>query len=485
MTIMLKELQKSYGGGINCIFGAGLIGCTWAYALLKAMGFHINFYCDNSKIPGRAVKDDLKIVPLKEMYMLGDKVLVFIAVSDKHQAAIREQLLSNGIKNIISMDYRFLQTFIESLQEMKDQGLDKRFRFILDDEEYLCGQFEYHMGYRPELRKPKTFNEKLQWLKLYDRNPDYIKFVDKYSVKEYIKDKLGEEYVIPTLGIYNSFEEINIDELPQQFVLKCTHDSGSALVCEDKDNFDWERAKNVLECSLERNYYWVGREWVYKDIEKRIIAEKYLESISEMIDYKFLCFNGKVETIFTCSERFGQEGLKVTFFDTEWNRLPFERHYPASSREIKRPETLKQMIDLSEKLSKGITFVRIDFYDIAGKIYFGEMTFFPGGGMEEFCPEEWDYKLGDATVGQVAIEDILRLIIQIKVMNKAGAEQGVSLGIDDKYRGKTIKLDGSFTYITERNMYVWYSRCHFTRKKNPDFCTGNSKYGTSSKASRA
>lgn len=390
----LEDLRLSSRGGYNCIFGAGLIGCTWAYELLEAIGFRISFYCDNSKRPGTTVKDNIKIISLENLYALKDEVLVFIAVGDRSQSGIRDQLLTNGIKNIISMDYRFLETFIKSIQEKDDQEINNQFRFVLDDAEYLCRQFEYYMGYRPDLENPRTFNEKLQWLKLYDRNPNYIKLVDKYTVKEYIKEKLGEEYVIPTLGIFNSLEEINIDKLPQQFVLKCTHDSGSAVVCEDKDKFDWDKTKKVLECCLERNFYWVSREWIYKDIEKRIIVEEYLLEISKMIDYKFLCFNGKVGIIFTCSDRFEQGGLKVTFFDTKWNRLPFERHYPTSENEIEKPENLSQMIELSEKLSEGIPFVRVDFYNIKGKIYFGEMTFFPGAGMEEFSPVEWDYELG-------------------------------------------------------------------------------------------
>ena len=267
----------------------------------------------------------------------------------------------------------------------------------INDEEYLKRMFKCSMKKELNLDNPQTFNEKLQWLKLYDRKPEYTTMVDKYAVKKYVADIIGEEYIIPTLGVWNHFDEIDFDKLPNQFVLKCTHDSGGIVICKDKNKLDLKSAKKKIEKCLKRNYYWSSREWPYKDVKPRIIAEPYMEDSKayELIDYKFMCFNGEVKCSFTCSERFSEDGLKVTFFDKDWNVMPFERHYPASKNPPKKPINYDKMIQFSEQLSKGILFVRVDFYEINGQLFFGELTFYPGGGFEEFTPEEWDYQLGD------------------------------------------------------------------------------------------
>lgn len=288
-------------------------------------------------------------------------------------------------KALCNSDDRFL--LLSSLSLFKD----------MNDEEYLKKLFKCHMKRELNLDNPQTFNEKLQWLKLYDRKPEYTTMVDKYAVKKYVADIIGEEYIIPTLGVWNHFDEIDFDKLPNQFVLKCTHDSGGIVICTDKSNLDLKAAKKKIEKCLKRNYYWSSREWPYKDVKPRIIAEPYMEDSKayELIDYKFMCFNGEVKCSFTCSERFSEDGLKVTFFDKDWNVMPFERHYPASKNPPKKPINYDKMIQFSEQLSKGILFVRVDFYEINGQLFFGELTFYPGGGFEEFTPEEWDYKLGD------------------------------------------------------------------------------------------
>lgn len=288
-------------------------------------------------------------------------------------------------KAVCNSDDRFL--LLSSLSLFKD----------MNDEEYLKKLFKCHMKRELNLDNPQTFNEKLQWLKLYDRKPEYTTMVDKYAVKKYVADIIGEEYIIPTLGVWNHFDEIDFDKLPNQFVLKCTHDSGGIVICKDKNKLDLKSAKKKIEKCLKRNYYWSSREWPYKDVKPRIIAEPYMEDSKayELIDYKFMCFNGEVKCSFTCSERFSEDGLKVTFFDKDWNVMPFERHYPASKNPPKKPINYDKMIQFSEQLSKGILFVRVDFYEINGQLFFGELTFYPGGGFEEFTPEEWDYKLGD------------------------------------------------------------------------------------------
>lgn len=268
---------------------------------------------------------------------------------------------------------------------------------ILSDKAYLKLSYRLNMGKKLNLKEPKTFNEKLQWLKLYNRKPEYTMMVDKFEVRKYIAEKLGEEYLIPCLGVWDKAEDIDFDKLPEQFVLKCNHNSGTGMcICKDKSKLDIEKVRKELNKGLKENYFYHGREWPYKNVKPRIIAEKYMvdESGTELKDYKFMCFGGKCENIFVCSERYENE-LKVTFFDTEWNRMKFERHYKASQKIINKPKKLDKMIVLAEELSKNIPFVRIDFYDINGKIYFGEITFYPGTGMEEFNPEEWDYKLGE------------------------------------------------------------------------------------------
>lgn len=267
----------------------------------------------------------------------------------------------------------------------------------MPDKPYLELMYFAHFGKKLDLTNPKTFNEKLQWLKLYDRKPEYTAMVDKYEAKKYVAAKIGEEYIIPTLGVWDRIEDIDFDMLPNQFVLKCTHDCGSVVICKDKSQFDTAKAKEKLKKGLTHEYFYWGREWPYKHVKRRIIAEKFMvdESGGELTDYKFMCFHGTVGNVFTVTERYSGAGLKVTFFDRDWNQFPFERHYPASKIAIARPKNLEKMIELAEKLSQGIPFVRVDFYEVAGKIYFGELTFFPGNGMEEFTPEQWDRKLGD------------------------------------------------------------------------------------------
>ena len=284
---------------------------------------------------------------------------------------------------------------------------DKEYRFNVNtarglnhdmpDEEFLRKQFHIRMGYDLDLEHPKTFNEKLQWLKLHDRRPEYTMMVDKYAVKDYVAEKIGAQYVIPTLGVWEHFDEIDFGTLPEQFVLKCTHDSGGGTICKDRKTWDKEAARKKLEKHLKRNFYWPAREWPYKDVPPRIIAEPYLtnDSSAELMDYKLMCFGGKVKCSFVCSERFGGEGLKVTFYDTDWKEMPFERHYPRSKYPIKKPMNYEEMVQLAEKLAQDIPFVRVDFYECNGQTYFGELTFYPGAGFEEFTPSEWDRTLGD------------------------------------------------------------------------------------------
>ena len=266
---------------------------------------------------------------------------------------------------------------------------------VIPDKKFLEMSYRSHFHKKLNLKDPKTFNEKLQWLKLYNRKPEYVTMVDKYDVRKYISDHVGEEYLIPCLGVWNTVEEIDYDSLPEKFVLKCTHDSGSVMIC-DKKTLDKDKVKERLGKKLKANMFWWGREWPYKDLKPRIIAEHFMQDESgELRDYKFMCFNGEVKCTFICSDRFSGNGLHVTFFDRDWNVMPFERSIPSVKEGLPKPLNYNKMIELAEKLSKDIPFVRVDFYEVNGQIYFGELTFFPGNGMEAFQPEEWDYKLGE------------------------------------------------------------------------------------------
>ncbi|WP_313344617.1 ATP-grasp fold amidoligase family protein [Lacrimispora sp.] len=265
----------------------------------------------------------------------------------------------------------------------------------LPDKIYLKILFRAHLNKKLDLKNPKTFNEKLQWLKLYDHNPIYTTMVDKYEVKRYVAKLLGEEYVIPTLGVWNHFDEIDFDILPDQFVLKCTHDSGGLVICKDKSKFDKASAKKKIEKSLKTNYYWSGREWPYKNVKPRIIAEKYMEDSDsqELTDYKIFTFDSIVKALFIVSGR--QEGeTKADYFDAEFNHLDFTWGYPNADICPTKPKTFDFMVNAAEKLAKDTSELRVDFYEVNGKAYFGELTFFDGSGFDEFNPGVWDEKFG-------------------------------------------------------------------------------------------
>ena len=266
----------------------------------------------------------------------------------------------------------------------------------IPDALFLKVNYYFKFGKRLNLKEPKTYNEKLQWFKLYDRKPIYTQLVDKYAVRKYVAEKIGEEYLIPLLGIFNSFKEINFDKLPEKFVLKCTHDSGNVFICTDKKTFDYAKAEEKLEYSLKHNFYLYAREWPYKDVKPRIIAEKYMEDESgELKDYKIFCFNGKSKMLFITKDRQNrEEEVKFDFFDLEGRLLPFTHGHPNSGQLTLDKKYFEEMLPLAEKLSGDITQIRVDFYNVKGKIYFGEMTFFHHAGFMPFKPDEWDLTIG-------------------------------------------------------------------------------------------
>lgn len=269
---------------------------------------------------------------------------------------------------------------------------------LIPDKLFLKIKYKAKFGKKLNLKNPETYNEKLQWLKLNYRKPFLVKLVDKEAVKEYVAEKIGKEYIIPTLAVWENVDKIDIQCLPEQFVLKCTHDCGSVVICKDKRNFDINLTRKKLQKSFKHNYYWGEREWPYKKVKSQIIAEQFIEEKSglDLKDYKFFCFDGKVKALFVATDRnvVGEE-VKFDFFDDEFKHLEVKNGHDNANIVIKKPENFEKMKNLAEILSKDFPHVRVDFYDVDGKVYFGELTFFHFGGFVKFEPEEWDYKFGE------------------------------------------------------------------------------------------
>ncbi len=258
---------------------------------------------------------------------------------------------------------------------------------------------KYHYAFRKKLNleNPASYTEKLQWLKLYNRRSEYTNMVDKYEAKIYAAQKIGSEYIIPNLGIWERFEDIDFNTLPDSFVLKCTHDCGSVILCSDKKTLDIPAARKKLSAAMKRNYYWSEREWPYKNIPPRIIAEKYMSSSDGkgLRDYKFFCFDGNVRAMFIAAEGVAENTeVKFDFFDENFNHLPIRNGHDNAAVPPERPVCFSKMKELASFLSEGIPHVRVDFYEVDGRIYFGEMTFFHFGGFVPFEPEEWDEIFG-------------------------------------------------------------------------------------------
>lgn len=281
----------------------------------------------------------------------------------------------------------------------------QRLGFCIPDKIYLRWLYRLKMGRRLDLKHPKFFNEKLQWLKLYNRKPEHIIMVDKYAAKDHVANIIGKEYIIPTLGVWDKFESIDWDKLPNQFVLKTTHDGGSygVVICKDKTTFNKEDAMTKLNRSLLRSTYKGGREWPYKDVKPRIICEKYLQpnpNHMELPDYKWFCFNGEPEFCQVIQDRHSNE--TIDFFDTSWNHQEFIGLVPISGPFLfnaatppKCPIHLKTQIEIARKLSKNSLFSRIDLYETEDRVYFGEITFFPMSGFGVFLPARYNEILGN------------------------------------------------------------------------------------------
>ena len=291
-----------------------------------------------------------------------------------------------------------IRTFIENPQYFITSPASKGWLNWVPDSLYLKVLYRVIMGRKLNLKNPKEYNEKLQWLKLNDRKPEYSTMVDKYEVRGYIEDLLGDKYLIPCLGIYDSVDDIDIDALPDKFVLKCTHDSGSVEICKDKSSFDIEGARHRLSQAMKRNYYATYREWPYKYVKPRIIAEGYLEGDGgDLKDYKVMCFNGEAKIIEVHENRFVEGKVHTqTFYDREWNIVPLTQIETVTvDRPGERPRQLDEILRLSELIAKNMYHARIDWYIEGDKIYFGEITFFDGSGFESFSTPEMERMLGD------------------------------------------------------------------------------------------
>ena len=278
--------------------------------------------------------------------------------------------------------------------------MNKNFFKWIPDEKYITIKYKLEMNQKLNLKEPKTFNEKLQWLKLYDRKPEYTKMVDKYEAKKYVADIIGEEYIIPTLGVWDKFEDIDFTKLPNQFVLKPTHASGNVFICKNKDEIDYKKLKKTVQKWLKRNYYLVHREWPYKNVKPRIIAEEYMEDqIGELIDYKVYAFNGQCDYVMVCFDRIKGE-TKFIYYDRNWNiKKEFSKDgiKYGDTIKIEKPKNLDKMFEFAEILSKNIPFIRVDFYESNGNLYFGELTFYPSAGFDNTrtkdCQEYLDKEL--------------------------------------------------------------------------------------------
>lgn len=273
------------------------------------------------------------------------------------------------------------------------------FEKSLPDKWYLQMMYRVRMGEKLNLKDPRTFDEKMQWLKLYDRKDIYTKWADKYEVRDYVAKILGEEYLIPLLGVWDRAEDIDFEKLPGQFVLKCTHDSASVCICHDKASFDTEAAKEKLQRALSVNYFYPSREWPYKNIRPRIIAEQYMtdESGTELKDYKIYTFGGEPYLIQVDFDRFCHH--RRNLYTTDWQYIDEQIEYPKDpSVQIARPKKLEEMLLCAKKLAAGTSSLRVDFYSVRGKIYFGEITFYQEAGFAHFEHRAYAEKLGGLIV---------------------------------------------------------------------------------------
>ena len=276
----------------------------------------------------------------------------------------------------------------------------KRISRILPDSAYIRLQYHSILGEWPNIDNPSSFNEKLQWIKIHDRKPEYTMMADKLRAKEFVAGLIGNEYIVPTYAVWDKVEDIDINILPDTFVIKCNHDSGSVVVCRNKAELDKEKMMNKLNAAMKRNGFWYGREWPYKNIKRQIFAEKYLEDSEnkKIRDYKFFCFNCVPKFVYISEGLENHATANIAFYDFEGNELPFHRDdFKQFDIQPKIPQTMSLMVELSSRIAQSVPspFVRTDFYSVNGKVFFSEITFTPCSGYMPIAPREWDRKIGE------------------------------------------------------------------------------------------
>ena len=296
------------------------------------------------------------------------------------------------------MNYTIIRRKLNTLRKSPNVIINKTWRLfepIVSDRLFLKVSFRMKVGYWPDLVNPKTYNEKLQWLKLYDKHPEYTQMVDKVAAKDYVAKIVGDKYIIPSIGVWNSVDDIDWQSLPNQFVLKAAHDSGGVVVCKDKSKLDIELSKEILRGTGKKDYTRYNKEYPYYNVPHRFIAEQYMEDESgyELKDYKIFCFDGEPKFLFVATGR-QQHDTRFDFYDLEFNHLPVLNGHPNADVYPSKPDNFSEMLTVAKLLSKGIPHVRVDLYNIKGTIYFGELTFFHWSGMTPFEPREWDYEFG-------------------------------------------------------------------------------------------
>lgn len=341
----------------------------------------------------------------------------------------------------------------------------------MEDTPFLQMIFKASTGKDLNLENPQTFNEKLQWLKIYDRKPQYTIMVDKYAVKGYVADIIGAEYIIPTLGVWNCFDEIDFSVLPEQFVLKCTHDSGGIVICKDKSTFDVKAARKKLNFFMKRNYFAQNREWPYKNVPHRIIAEQYMvdNAVSELRDYKFFCFGGVCKCMKVDFDRFVEH--RANYYDVRGNLLNLGETIcpPDPQKNIVLPANMDKMIVFAEKLSQEMPFLRVDFYDVNGKIYFGELTFYPASGFGTFINDEWDAKLGEwIELSETHGEYLLlakEFIIRLQMKNESGELKDYKIHCFNGEPKLTLVCSDRFSPTGLREDFFDENWCHLPIKR--------------------
>ncbi|MCR4695126.1 MAG: glycosyl transferase [Pseudobutyrivibrio sp.] len=389
----LETIKRQWKKKI-CIFGAGEIGKNHAYDLLSKAGFIVDCFFDNHVEANTEITGGAIVKPIDFLENNPDEYFVFACIGNKYKDAIEEQLKAYKVNNYLFINKQYIKEFYEELKT-SDQEWKSRFADYLDDEKFLIKQFKIRTGYELNLDKPKTFNEKIQWLKVNYYNPMYTELTDKIRAKEIVGNIIGNEHIIPTIGVWHSFSQIDFSTLPKQFVLKCNHNSGGVYVCKDKEKMDVLETGKQFDSWMKENYYWPGREWNYKDISPKIFAEEYIENEdgSSIDDYKIFCFEGKAKAIQVDFDRFTNH--RRNLYTTDWDYIDGSILYPNDkSHIIPKPEALDKMLFIAEKLSQGFPHARVDLYYVNHHIYFGEITFFHGSGYEKFTPPELGIKFG-------------------------------------------------------------------------------------------